>query len=329
MNPDKRYQLLKSWVRKSVNSSGASIEPINSDASFRKFFRVFDGGSSYVVMDSPPDKEDNQQFLLTSGFLEKMRIPATRVIKHDLSKGFLLLNDLGPTTMLDQNLSDQIKRQEFYKQAIELLLSIQRNGISFQNQLPVYDFDLLYNEMNLFLDWYCIKELGINYKSLKKSYLEDIFKDLSNRALKQKQVFVHRDYHSRNIVVSNLGGIGIVDFQDAVLGPVTYDLVSLLRDCYFELSQNEIKYWLELVYQRLIKEEMINITFKEFETDFDLMGCQRHLKAIGIFSRLKHRDGKLNYMNDIPRTIHYLKIISNKYNFLKPLHNFINEVHSI
>ena len=110
---------------------------------------------------------------------------------------------------------------------------------------------------------------------------------------------------------------------------VTYDLVSLLRDCYFRLSQNEIKYWLELVYQRLIKEEMINITFKEFETDFDLMGCQRHLKAIGIFSRLKHRDGKLNYMNDIPRTIHYLKIISNKYNFLKPLHNFINEVHSI
>ena len=204
---------------------------------------------------------------------------------------------------------------------------IQKNGNNFVDQLPVYDLELLETEMNLFLDWYCIKELGISAAQLNEFNLEKCFKYLSESALKQVQVFAHRDYHSRNIMISKRGELGIIDFQDAVLGPITYDLVSLLRDCYIELSENEIRHWLEVVYQRLINENLLDISYEKFEVDFDLMGCQRHLKAIGIFSRLKHRDGKPNYMKDVPRTLGYLKKISKKYDVLEPLHNFVNSTH--
>ena len=204
---------------------------------------------------------------------------------------------------------------------------IQKNGNNFVDQLPVYDLELLETEMNLFLDWYCIKELGISTAQLNEFNLGKCFKYLSESALKQVQVFAHRDYHSRNIMISKRGELGIIDFQDAVLGPITYDLVSLLRDCYIELSENEIRHWLEVVYQRLINDNLIHISYEKFEVDFDLMGCQRHLKAIGIFSRLKHRDGKPNYMKDVPRTIGYLKKISKKYDVLEPLHNFVNSTH--
>ena len=204
---------------------------------------------------------------------------------------------------------------------------IQKNGNNFVDQLPVYDLELLETEMNLFLDWYCIKELGISAAQLNEFNLGKCFKYLSESALKQVQVFAHRDYHSRNIMISKRGELGIIDFQDAVLGPIAYDLVSLLRDCYIELSENEIRHWLEVVYQRLINDNLLHISYEKFEVDFDLMGCQRHLKAIGIFSRLKHRDGKPNYMKDVPRTLGYLKKISKKYDVLEPLHNFVNSTY--
>ena len=167
----------------------------------------------------------------------------------------------------------------------------------------------------------------MNDTQLKEFNLGKCFRYLSESALKQDQVFAHRDYHSRNIMISKRGELGIIDFQDAVLGPITYDLVSLLRDCYIELSENEIRHWLEVVYQRLINENLLHISYEKFEVDFDLMGCQRHLKAIGIFSRLKHRDGKPNYMKDVPRTLGYLKKISKKYDVLEPLNNFVNSTH--
>tara|TARA_Y100001960_G_scaffold325112_1_gene406871 strand:+ start:1043 stop:2032 length:990 start_codon:yes stop_codon:yes gene_type:complete len=323
MNPDKRYQLLKRWVEKSINSSGIQIESINVDASFRSFFRFMDGGVSYVVMDSPPDKENNEQFILISEILEKMKIPSSRVLKKNLSMGFLLLNDLGPRTLLQKDLLEKSNRYNLYKETIDTLLLIQKNGIRYQDQLPLYDEGLLNDEMNLFLDWYCVKELEMDRRKIRESNLEKSFKHLSNRALNQKQVFVHRDFHSRNIIISDIGKIGVVDFQDAVLGPITYDLVSLLRDCYIEFPQKEIQYWLKQVYQQLKNEGIIDLTYGEFEIDFDLMGCQRHLKAIGIFSRLKHRDGKPNYMKDVPRTLNYLRKVSKKYDFLNPLHNFV------
>lgn len=330
MNPNKRYQLLERWARETLDSSQIEIYPINSDASFRNYFRVSDhSDKTYIIMDSPPDKENNQQFILISEILTKMEIPSTVIYAKDLSKGRFILSDLGPTTLLDHNLDIKIKtkREEHYTEAINILFLIQKNGKTFVDQLPVYDLELLETEMNLFLDWYCIKELGMNITQLNEFNLERCFKYLSESALKQAQVFSHRDYHSRNIMISKRGELGIIDFQDAVLGPITYDLVSLLRDCYIELSENEITHWLEVVYQRLINEDLIDISYEEFEVDFDLMGCQRHLKAIGIFSRLKHRDGKPNYMKDVPRTLGYLNKVSKKYDVLEPLHNFIKSTH--
>ena len=330
MNPEKRYQLLKRWAIETLDSSQIEINPINSDASFRNYYRVSDhSGTTYVIMDSPPDKENNEQFIFISELLTKMEIPSTVVYAKDLSMGFFILSDLGPVTLLDRNMDTRIKtkREKLYTEAINILLLIQKNGNNFVDQLPGYDLELLENEMNLFLDWYCIKELGISAAQLNEFNLGKCFKYLSESALKQVQVFVHRDYHSRNIMISKLGELGIIDFQDAVLGPITYDLVSLLRDCYIELSENEIRHWLEVVYQRLINENLLHISYEKFEVDFDLMGCQRHLKAIGIFSRLKHRDGKPNYMKDVPRTLGYLKKISKKYDVLEPLHNFVNSTH--
>ena len=327
MNPEKRYQLLERWAIETLDSSQIEIYPINSDASFRNYFRVNDrSGATYIIMDSPPDKENNLQFILISEILKKMKIPSTKVYAQDLTQGFFILSDLGPSTLFDHNLdtSKKTNREELYTQAINILVLIQKNGNAFLDQLPLYDLELLETEMNLFLDWYCIKELGMNTTQLNKFNLEECFKHLSENAIKQTQVFVHRDYHSRNIMISNQDELGIIDFQDAVLGPITYDLVSLLRDCYIELSDKEIRHWLELVYQRLTNENTLDISYEKFETDFDLMGCQRHLKAIGIFSRLKHRDGKPNYMEDVPRTLDYLKKISKKYDVLEPLNDFIN-----
>jgi len=330
MNPEKRYQLLKRWAIETLDSSQIEINPINSDASFRNYYRVSDhSGTTYVIMDSPPDKENNEQFIFISELLTKMEIPSTVVYAKDLSMGFFILSDLGPATLLDRNMDTRIKtkREKLYTEAINILLLIQKNGNNFVDELPVYDLELLETEMNLFLDWYCIKELGISAAQLNEFNLGKSFKYLSESALKQVQVFAHRDYHSRNIMISKRGELGIIDFQDAVLGPITYDLVSLLRDCYIELSENEIRHWLEVVYQRLINENLLDISYEKFEVDFDLMGCQRHLKAIGIFSRLKHRDGKPNYMKDVPRTLGYLKKISKKYDVLEPLYNFVNSTH--
>ena len=330
MNPEKRYQLLKRWAIETLDSSQIEINPINSDASFRNYYRVSDhSGTTYVIMDSPPDKENNEQFIFISELLTKMEIPSTVVYAKDLSMGFFILSDLGPATLLDRNMDTRIKtkREKLYTEAINILLLIQKNGNNFVDQLPVYDLELLETEMNLFLDWYCIKELGISAAQLNEFNLGKCFKYLSESALKQVQVFAHRDYHSRNIMISKRGELGIIDFQDAVLGPITYDLVSLLRDCYIELSENEIRHWLEVVYQRLINDNLLHISYEKFEVDFDLMGCQRHLKAIGIFSRLKHRDGKPNYMKDVPRTLGYLKKISKKYDVLEPLNNFVNSTH--
>ncbi len=348
MNPEKRYQLLKRWAIETLDSSQIEINPINSDASFRNYYRASDrSGATYVIMDSPPDKENNEQFIFISELLTKMEIPSTTIYAKDLSTGFFLLNDLGPATLLEHNLEEaksqdqdargkytdenfettvQAKREKLYDEAINTLFLIQKNGNAFLDQLPVYDEELLESEMNLFLDWYCAKELGINADELNGFNLSECFKYLSDSALKQPQVFVHRDYHSRNIMISKRGEIGIIDFQDAVLGPITYDLVSLLRDCYIELSDLEIRERLQNAYQRLIKENVLDISYEKFKINFDLMGCQRHLKAVGIFSRLKHRDGKLNYIKDIPRTLRYLKKISKKYDVLEPLHNFFNSI---
>ena len=324
MDSKERYKLIEAWVDQSIDSSICSIKPVNSDASFRNFSRVYDNQKkSYILMDSPPEKENNEQFVMISGMLQKMGILSPKIIKKDLQEGLLLLSDLGQKTLLDKNISTPKKLNQFYGEAINILVSIQAHGIAFQEQLPKYNSELLHSEMNLFSEWYCRKELAVDSKTLKEFHFKALFNSLSSRALGQKQVFVHRDYHSRNIIVSDTGQLGIVDFQDAVEGPITYDCVSLLRDCYYEFSDKDIDHWLSEYYQQLSSQRLVDCSFESFKIDFDLMGVQRHLKAIGIFSRLKHRDNKSNYIKDIPRTFSYLDKVSARYDFLQPLNEFI------
>ena len=324
MDSTQRDKFIEAWVGQSIDSSIFSIKPVHSDASFRSFLRVYDDKQkSYILMDSPPEKEDNEQFVIISGMLIKMGIPSPRIIKKDLQAGLLLLTDLGQQTLLNKNISTPKELNRFYGEAINILVSIQTNGIAFQKQLPKYNSVLLHSEMDLFSEWYCRKELAVDSKTLKEFNFQELFKILSARALEQKQVFVHRDYHSRNIIISDTGQLGIVDFQDAVEGPITYDFVSLLRDCYYEFSDKDIDYWLSEYYQKLSSKGLVDCSFECFKIDFDLMGVQRHLKAIGIFSRLKHRDHKSNYIKDIPRTFSYLDKVSARYDFLEPLNEFI------
>jgi len=197
------------------------------------------------------------------------------------------------------------------------LVSMQINGARLKIQLPNYDDALLYSEMELFKEWFCFHELGLSVQKIEKIDFDTLFMQLIQSASNQERVFVHRDYHSRNIMISDNDEMGFIDFQDAASGPITYDIVSLLRDCYIKIEPEQMNNMLRIYYDHLIKNHMTNKPLSEFIMDFDLMGIQRHLKAIGIFSRLKHRDKKNNYINDIPLTMSYLKHLSNQYQSLK------------
>ena len=177
----------------------------------------------------------------------------------------------------------------------------------------------------MFVDWFCLRHLQIDPEIIEDYGFEEIFEKLSESALGQNQVFVHRDFHSRNILLSKKGEMGVLDFQDAVVGPITYDLVSLLKDCYISLSSSKIDYWIDYYFSRLMDTELLDKNHQEFKLEFDLMGVQRHLKAIGIFSRLKYRDGKDSYILDIPRTIDYVSATAKQHSFLDPLYQFIHQ----
>ena len=196
---------------------------------------------------------------------------------------------------------------------------MQANGSSLMNQLPQYDDSLLHSEMELFKEWFCFHELGLSVRQLEKIDFDPLFNHLAQRANHQDRVLVHRDFHSRNIVISDKEKLGLVDYQDAVCGPITYDIVSLLRDCYVKIDLPVMHDMLRMYYDHLVKNQMTNKPLNEFMIDFDLMGAQRHLKAIGIFSRLKHRDNKEAYMNDIPLTMSYLKHLSKQYEMIDGL----------
>jgi len=254
-----------------------------------------------------------------------MDIRVPKIIATNLQKGFLLIGDLGKETMLNAIHRQETKAQEFYGEAIDILFKIQMNGSSHVEGLPLYSKELLMDEMRLFVDWFCLRHLQIGPEIIDDYGFEEIFEKLSVYALGQNQVFVHRDFHSRNILFSEKGDMGVVDFQDAVVGPITYDLVSLLKDCYISLPSSKIDHWVDYYFARLIDHELIDKSHQEFKLEFDLMGLQRHLKAIGIFSRLKYRDGKDSYVLDIPRTINYVYTTAKNHPFLDPLYQFIHQ----
>ena len=326
MNQDHRYKDLENWLSNSIDKPIKSIAPASTDASFRSYFRVFvDNQNTYIAVDAPPEYEDSVKFVKIASLMQAMGVIVPKIIATNLQEGFLLIGDLGKETMLNAIHRQETKAQEFYGEAIEILINIQTNGSSHVEGLPLYSKELLMDEMRLFVDWFCLRHLKIGPEIINDYGFEEIFEQLSVYALDQNQVFVHRDFHSRNILMSEKGEMGVVDFQDAVRGPITYDLVSLLKDCYISLPSSKIDHWVDYYFARLMDLELIDKSHQEFKLEFDLMGVQRHLKAIGIFSRLKYRDGKDSYILDIPRTMNYVYTTAKNHPFLDPLYQFIHQ----
>jgi len=308
-----RLKALQYWLETELDFSEYTLTPASSDASFRRYFRVTHAGTSLIVMDAPPDKEDSRPFVTVAKLLIDAGLNVPEIIDQDLEQGFLLLGDLGSSLYLDALGEDNVER--LYGDALGALVAIQACD-SGAGVLPDYDRSLLLSEMGLFRDWLCATHLGITLDAAQPDMLDTVFNLLADNALAQPQVLVHRDYHSRNLMVTGRNNPGILDFQDAVIGPLTYDLVSLLRDCYIRWPRARVEDW-ALGYQELALQSGIlreeHEDPQEFLRWFDLMGVQRHLKAAGIFARLNHRDGKPGYLDDIPRTLGYVVEVSDRY----------------
>ena len=257
-------------------------------------------------MDAPPEQEDCAPFVAVAGYLEAMQLNAPRVIEADIERGFLLLSDLGSTHYLEALNDDPGAATALYGDAIAALARMQEDGVSFQASLPPYDDAFLRIELSLFRDWLCLRHLGIEFDAEREAKWLRVCDLLCANALEQPYVFVHRDYHSRNLMHVPGNDPGILDFQDAMEGPMTYDLVSLLRDCYVRWPEEQVYGWMREFHARRRLEDVQGIDEATFRRWFDLMGVQRHLKAAGIFARLNHRDGEPGYLADVLRTIGYV-----------------------
>ncbi len=303
---DARLAALKDWLRGIDALSGSEPVPASEDASFRRYFRVRSNAGSFIVMDAPPEQEDCLPFLRVAGYLEAMQLNAPRVIEINLEEGFLLLSDLGNRQYLKELEGAPDAAATLYPDALDALLAMQRRGAAYQALLPPYDDELLRFELSLFHDWLCGTHLGIEWTGDMEAEWQSLCDLLVTNAFDQPQVFVHRDYHSRNLMATDRNNPGILDFQDAVEGPLTYDLVSLLKDCYVKWPAERIWTWALDFYNGLDESLRVRINAQQFRRYFELMGVQRHLKAAGIFARLNHRDGKPDYLLDVPRTLSYI-----------------------
>lgn len=325
MSQDQRREQLQRWLADLFGSTSISVEPASSDASFRRYFRFSVDGQSYIAMDAPPEKENNEPFIRVGKCFYELGLNVPKIIDQDIGQGFLLLSDLGDKVSLPHLHADTVER--LYGDALGALTVLQAGTSVDSGFLPEYDAELLNNEMELFREWYLGRHLGIDLSALQHKLLDDVFLVLTQSALMQPRVWVHRDYHSRNLMVTPVNNPGILDFQDAVLGPVTYDLVSLLRDCYIRWPRARVIDWAE-GYFRLARQTGIPVGegIEQFIAWFDLMGVQRHLKASGIFARLCHRDNKNGYLDDIPLTLGYVVDVCQRYEDLKPLAELIRSL---
>jgi N-acetylmuramate 1-kinase len=322
---DARLAALKAWASGIDAVAGSEPVPASADASFRRYFRLQAGPNSFIAMDAPPAQEDCLPFVRIAGYLEAMRLTAPRIIEANLDEGFLLLTDLGSRQYLEELEHDASTAAVLYRDALEALATMQRRGAAYQGLLPPYNDELLRFEVSLFHDWLCGTHLGISLTDEEEQEWQACCDVLVANALDQPQVFVHRDYHSRNLMLTDQGNPGILDFQDAVEGPFTYDLASLLKDCYLKWPAEQIWQWALDFYKAAEPAIRDSIEEDQFRRYFELMGAQRHLKAAGIFARLNHRDGKPGYLRDIPRTLSYIVDLSGRYEELGFLINLIED----
>jgi aminoglycoside/choline kinase family phosphotransferase len=318
-----RLELLTCWLDETLGLSNYMIEPASEDASFRRYFRLSLNGITRIVMDAPPAYEDCKPFIQVAEKLLACSLNVPRVLNHDLDNGLLLITDLGDQLYL--NALQESNAEALYGDALTALLKIQCYGDV--TNLPIYAESLFREEIALFNNWLLRKHLGIELDNVQLQSMEKVFSLLVQSALDQPRVLVHRDYHSRNLMVTDNNNPGILDFQDAVAGPLTYDLVSLLKDCYIKWPGVRINQWAREYFQRINASEVIgNMDENKFLRWFDLMGVQRHLKASGIFARLYHRDGKNGFLKDIPRTLSYILDLEENYHELSDLCRLIDDI---
>jgi len=362
-----RQQQLDTWLHSQFPDEPYTLAPASADASFRRYFRATFANRTLIVMDAPPKLEDCRPFLHIAKLFEAAGTHVPHVYAQDLQQGFLLLSDLGNTTYL-QALSAKMQpagaASELYGAATDALIKIQlatRIG-----ELPPYDEALLLREMRLFPEWYIARHLNIAHSDKQQAKLEEVFARIVANNLAQPRVYVHRDYHSRNLMVSEtlsptsdettshstkpasgqvagyppprgergaeslrdfLPNPGILDFQDAVYGPITYDLASLFKDAYILWEEAKIIDWLIRYWEKARQAGLpVADDFSVFYRDFEWMGVQRHLKVLGIFARLYHRDGKDGYLKDLPLVMAYLRAACARYIALKPLLNLLDEL---
>jgi len=319
---DERLQLLKKWLAIHLDPRGLVVKRASEDASFRRYFRVWSGDATYIAMDAPPANENCVPFISVARRLESHGLNVPHIFQEDTQQGFLLLSDLGNVSYLSK--LDAKTVNDLYGDALATLLKMQAEVPA--EGLPPYDDKLLRFEMSLFVDWFLLQHLKLKLAPEQEKIIADTFGQLAASALEQPRVFVHRDYHSRNLMVTPERNPGILDFQDAMDGPVTYDLVSLLRDCYIAWPKVQIEQWVTGYHDELARAGRIQADLPRFRRWFDWMGMQRHLKATGIFSRLRYRDRKPGYMKDIPRTMNYVFEVCEQYPELQPFRELLDRL---
>jgi aminoglycoside/choline kinase family phosphotransferase len=322
---DPRLTRLHHWVRHQLGFAAATVEPASADASFRRYFRLRDGDRSFVVMDAPPDKEDLGPFVAVAEALGAVGVNVPRILAQDRELGFLLLTDLGSRHYLAE-LNAGGDPDRLYADAAAALLAIQTRATAAAAKLPPYGVALLDREVQLFPDWFLAKHLRTDADPALRDVIERASARLALASLEQPQVFVHRDYHSRNLMVCADANPGILDFQDAVRGAITYDLVSLWKDAYVVWPRERVLGWLE-DYRRRAAAAGLGVPDRaDFVRWFDLMGVQRHLKVLGIFARLWYRDGKPGYLRDLPLVLKYTVDAIREYDELGELRRVFDEI---
>jgi aminoglycoside/choline kinase family phosphotransferase len=320
---DARLTQLSAWLEALGLVQVESRRPASSDASFRRYFRLdvlpalrARLGDTLIAMDAPPERENVPAFIHVDGLLLAAGVTVPAIVARDVPNGFLLLSDLGTTTYLQRLNVDNARFM--YSDAVDALIKFQLH--SQPGVLPDFDRAFVLREMNLFPEWFVGKHLGVTISAAQTAQLNAVFEAITANVLAQQQVYMHRDFHSRNLMFMDQGNPGVLDFQDAVFGPVTYDLASLLRDAYIQWDEEIVLDWVVRYWQRAKQVGLpVNPDIDAFYRDFEFMALQRHLKILGIFCRLNYRDGKPIYMGDLPTVLDYVRKTANRYTVLKPL----------
>lgn len=319
---DERLESLRAWLAGPLDGAAFTLAPASADASFRRYFRVTFSGATRIAMDAPPEREDCRPFVKVARLMAGAGLHVPQVLAADIDRGFLLLTDLGNTTFL-KALTDA-NADALFGDAIAALLALQR--ASRPGVLPPYDRALLQREMDLFPEWYVGRHLGVTLSDAQRETLARINGLLADSALAQPPVYVHRDYMPRNLMLSTPNP-GVLDFQDAVYGPATYDLASLFRDAFISWPEERALDWVVRYWEQAKRAGLpVDADFGGFYRAYEWMGLQRHLKVLGIFARIRYRDGKPAYLEDAPRFLAYARAVCTRYDELSPLARLFDEI---